>query len=293
MVDSAIDTATRPRRTIQTAATSRPSIQISLNCGRGRRSSPRPTTGWGSWAWRRRAADGARACWQQEASATVCNTLSWPRRCIRHRRRAQVITSASAPAGPALRPDRRAGARHRGGDAVDPSRPGRFPTPDPGVVTVTNAANPGGRVFRARRGVPTTSRGRWGLVSGSSYSAATSAAGRPGARTRPARPKSNDWSRPRPAGSRLRDLARGAVHHACAFLSAAAARSRCRPARPRPARFHPDRAASPSPPGPSSAAAPRSSTSLFGADGWTPRAEGERRLRPSQRLLCGGIGRRP
>jgi subtilisin family serine protease len=112
-----------------------------------------------------------RACWQQETSATICNTLSLAEAlhfAIEHD--AQVINlSLSGP------PDLLLGklidvALARGivvVGAVDPSLAGGgFPASHPGVVAVSMSAAPG-------RDVPTTQPGgRWALVSGSSYSAA-------------------------------------------------------------------------------------------------------------------------
>jgi hypothetical protein len=120
-----------------------------------------------------------RACWQQGPSATLCNTLSLAEAlhfAIEHD--AQVINlSLSGP--PDLLLSRLIDAALARGivvvSAVDPSLAGGgFPASHRGVVAVTDAAIPGrGAVSAPGRDVPTTQPGgRWGLVSGSSYSAA-------------------------------------------------------------------------------------------------------------------------
>ena len=120
-----------------------------------------------------------RACWQQEALETLCNTLSLAEAlhfAIEHN--AQVINlSLSGP------PDLLLGklldvALARGivvVGAVDATLAGGgFPASHPGVVAVANGGNGGRGIFLAPgRDVPTTlPGGRWALVSGSSYSAA-------------------------------------------------------------------------------------------------------------------------
>lgn len=120
-----------------------------------------------------------RACWQQETSETLCNTLSLAEAlhfAIEHN--AQVINlSLSGP------PDLLLGklldvALARGivvVGAVDPTlAAGGFPASHPGVVAVsTEERSLRGAYAAPGRDVPTTQPGgRWALVSGSSYSAA-------------------------------------------------------------------------------------------------------------------------
>ena len=120
-----------------------------------------------------------RACWQQGGSSTICNTLSLAEAlhfAIDHD--AQVINlSLSGP------PDQLLGglidaALARGivvVGATDPSLAGGgFPASHPGVVAVSNSEGAVRGAFVAPgRDVPTTEPGgRWGLVNGSSYSAA-------------------------------------------------------------------------------------------------------------------------
>ena len=120
-----------------------------------------------------------RACWQQDPASTVCDTLSLAKAmhfAVDHS--AQVINLSLA--GP---PDTLLGrlidvALARGivvVGAVDPALAGGgFPASHKGVVavTVSGTASPG--AFAAPgRDVPTTEPGgKWGLVNGSSYSAA-------------------------------------------------------------------------------------------------------------------------
>lgn len=120
-----------------------------------------------------------RACWQQDAAATVCNTLSLAEAlhfAIDHD--AQVINLSLSGPPDLLLAGLIDAALARGivvVGAVDPNLAGGgFPASHAGVVAVTNAATPGRGAFSAPgRDVPTTQPGgRWGLVSGSSYSAA-------------------------------------------------------------------------------------------------------------------------
>jgi subtilisin family serine protease len=120
-----------------------------------------------------------RACWQQKASATICNTFGLAEAlhfAIEHD--AQVINlSLSGP------PDLLLGKLIDVGlargivvvGAVDPTLAGGgFPASHPGVVAVSSESSgrPGTYVAPGRD-VPTTQPGaRWALVSGSSYSAA-------------------------------------------------------------------------------------------------------------------------
>ena len=112
-----------------------------------------------------------RACWQQEASETICNTLSLAEAlhfAIEHN--AQVINLSLSGPSDLLLGKLIDVALARGivvVGAVDSSlMGGGFPASHPGVVAVSTNAAPG-------RDVPTTQPGaRWALVSGSSYSAA-------------------------------------------------------------------------------------------------------------------------
>jgi hypothetical protein len=120
-----------------------------------------------------------RACWQQEASATVCNTLSLAEALhFAIDNDAQVINLSLSGPPDLLLSGLIDAALARGivvVSAVDPNLAGGgFPASHPGVVAVTNAANPGrGAVSAPGDNVPTTQPGgRWGLVSGSSYAAA-------------------------------------------------------------------------------------------------------------------------
>lgn len=120
-----------------------------------------------------------RACWQQDPNATLCDTLSLAKAvhyAVDHS--AQVINLSLA--GP---PDMLLGrlldvAMARGivvVTAVDPNLPGGgFPASHKGVVAVTLTGSPApGAVAAPGRDIPTTEPGgRWGLVNGSSYSAA-------------------------------------------------------------------------------------------------------------------------
>jgi hypothetical protein len=120
-----------------------------------------------------------RACWQQGGASTICNTLSLAEAlhfAIDHD--AQVINlSLSGP------PDQLLGglidaALARGIVVVGAADPnlagGGFPASHPGVVAVSNSDGAVRGAFVAPgRDVPTTEPGgRWGLVNGSSYSAA-------------------------------------------------------------------------------------------------------------------------
>ncbi len=121
-----------------------------------------------------------RACWQQDPNVTLCDTLGLAKAvhyAVDHS--AQVINLSLA--GP---PDMLLGrlidvALSRGivvVSAVDPNLAGGgFPASHKGVVAVTlsgGAATPG-EVGAPGRDIPTTEPGgRWGLVNGSSYSAA-------------------------------------------------------------------------------------------------------------------------
>jgi len=120
-----------------------------------------------------------RACWQQDASATVCNTLSLAEALhFAIDNDAQVINLSLSGPPDLLLSGLIDAALARGivvVSAVDPNLAGGgFPASHPGVVAVTNAASPGrGVVSAPGRDVPTTQPGgRWGLVSGSSYAAA-------------------------------------------------------------------------------------------------------------------------
>jgi len=121
-----------------------------------------------------------RACWQQDPNATLCDTLSLAKAvhyAVDHS--AQVINLSLA--GP---PDMLLGrlidvALARGivvVSAVDPNMAGGgFPASHKGVVavTLTGGVPTPGSVAAPGRDIPTTEPGgRWGLVNGSSYSAA-------------------------------------------------------------------------------------------------------------------------
>jgi hypothetical protein len=99
-----------------------------------------------------------RACWQQEASETLCNTLSLAEAlhfAIEHNAQVGKLIDVAVARGIVVV------------GAVDPNLAGGgFPASHRGVVAVSMSAAPG-------RDVPTTQPGaRWALVSGSSYSAA-------------------------------------------------------------------------------------------------------------------------
>jgi len=122
----------------------------------------------------------ARACWQRSAAETTCDTLSLAKALsFAIERNAQVINLSLG--GPpnlllgrlidvALERDAVVVA------AVDPALPGGgFPASYKGVVAVTNGGGgPPGAISAPGRDVPTTEPGGgFGLVSGSSYSAAS------------------------------------------------------------------------------------------------------------------------
>ena len=120
-----------------------------------------------------------RACWQQGGASTICNTLSLAEALhFAIDNDAQVINlSLSGP------PDQLLGglidaALARGIVVVGAADPklagGGFPASHPGVVAVSNSEGAVRGAFVAPgRDVPTTEPGgRWGLVNGSSYSAA-------------------------------------------------------------------------------------------------------------------------
>jgi hypothetical protein len=121
-----------------------------------------------------------RACWQQDTTATVCDTLSLAKAMhFAVDQRAQVINMSLA--GP---PDMLLGklidsALSRGIVVVGAADPnlarGGFPASHPGVVAVSVSGGPvmPGTVAAPGRNVPTTQPGgHFGLVNGSSYSAA-------------------------------------------------------------------------------------------------------------------------
>lgn len=121
-----------------------------------------------------------RACWQQDTTSTVCDTLSLAKAMhFAVDQRAQVINMSLA--GP---PDILLGklidsALARGIVVVGAADPnlarGGFPASHPGVVAVTlsGATAAPGTFAAPGRDVPTTQPGgRYGLVNGSSYSAA-------------------------------------------------------------------------------------------------------------------------
>ena len=124
---------------------------------------------------------GLRACWQQSAAATVCDTLSLAKAllfAIDHRARV-INMSLSGPRDMLLGRLVDIGLT-RGQKVVaafDPGVPdGGFPASQPGVIAVGYANSPGlpPRVFLAPgHGIPTTAPGGgWTLVDGTSYAAA-------------------------------------------------------------------------------------------------------------------------
>jgi hypothetical protein len=177
-----------------------------------------------------------RACWQQETSATVCNTLSLAEALhFAIENDAQVINLSLSGPPDLLLASLIDAALARGivvVGAVDPSLVGGgFPASHPGVVAVTNAANPARGAFSAPgRDVPTTQPGaRWGLVSGSSYSAAHVSGLAALVRQRSPRGRSPLTLVAAQAGAvdACATLARTApLSHACASSSAAAAPAR-------------------------------------------------------------------
>jgi subtilisin family serine protease len=119
-----------------------------------------------------------RACWQQEAQGTICDTLSLAKAvhfAIDHS--AQVI-NLSLAGPPDLLLGRLIDAAVARGivvvGAVDPNLArGGFPASHPGVVAVASGGTAPGVYVAPGHDVPTTQvGGRWALVSGSSYSAA-------------------------------------------------------------------------------------------------------------------------
>ena len=124
---------------------------------------------------------GLRACWQQSAAATVCDTLSLAKAlqfAIDHRARV-INMSLSGPRDMLLGRlvDIGLARGQKVVAAFDPNVPdGGFPASQPGVIAVGNVNSPGlpQRVFLAPgRGIPTTAPGGgWTLVDGTSYAAA-------------------------------------------------------------------------------------------------------------------------
>lgn len=124
---------------------------------------------------------GLRACWQQSAAATVCDTLSLAKAlqfAIDHRVRV-INMSLSGPHDMLLGRlvDIGLARGQKVVAAFDPNVPdGGFPASQPGVIAVSNASSPAlpARVFLAPgRGIPTTAPGGgWTLVDGTSYAAA-------------------------------------------------------------------------------------------------------------------------
>ena len=171
-----------------------------------------------------------RACWQQETSATVCNTLSLAEALhFAIENGAQVINLSLAGPPDLLLAGLIDAALARGIVVVSAADPnlagGGFPASHPGVVAVTSAANPVPGAFSAPgRDVPTTQPGgRWGLVSGSSYSAAHVS----GQRSPRGRSPLMLVAAPAGAVDACATLARTApLSHACASSSAAAAPAR-------------------------------------------------------------------
>ena len=122
-----------------------------------------------------------RACWQADAAATVCDTLSLARAlhyAIDHN--AQVINLSLAGPKDIILGRLLDAALARGTTVVgafDPAQSdGGFPASHPGVIAVTDdaaLASAAGAFLAPGRDVPTTQPGgRWFLVNGSSYAAA-------------------------------------------------------------------------------------------------------------------------
>ena len=124
---------------------------------------------------------GLRACWQQSATATVCDTLSLAKAlqfAIDHRARV-INMSLSGPRDMLLGRlvDIGLARGQKVVAAFDPSAAdGGFPASQPGVIAVANTNSTGlpPRVFLAPgRDIPTASPGGgWTLVDGTSYAAA-------------------------------------------------------------------------------------------------------------------------
>ena len=148
-------------------------------------SRPRPTTGSGSPASRRRSKLlGLRACWQLEgpAASTFCDTLEpgqgallCRREPARRHQHELERTRCQACYGPFW--ELRLAAGPWSSVQFDPRLPGGgFPASMPGVIAVSDASVAGsrGNVYIAPgRGVPTTQPGgRWFIVNGSSFAAA-------------------------------------------------------------------------------------------------------------------------
>ena len=124
---------------------------------------------------------GLRACWQQSASATVCDTLSLAKAlqfAIDHRARV-INMSLSGPRDMLLGRlvDIGLARGQKVVAAFDPAAPdGGFPASQPGVIAVANLNEAGmpSRVYLAPgHDIPTTAPGGgWTLVDGTSYAAA-------------------------------------------------------------------------------------------------------------------------
>lgn len=119
-----------------------------------------------------------RACWQRDADATLCDTLSLAK-ALHYAvdQRAQVI-NLSLGGPPNLLLGRLIDAATARGvvvvGAVDPAQAGGgFPASHKGVVAVTSEGGAPGPYAAPGRDIPTTQPGgKFGLVSGSSYAAA-------------------------------------------------------------------------------------------------------------------------
>jgi subtilisin family serine protease len=124
---------------------------------------------------------GLRACWEQSAQTTVCDSLSLAKALHAAVDRGAKVVNMSLGGPRDLLLERLLGAAlNRGVTVVAATDPGRvgggFPASHAGVIAVSDSASgrPAERAYVAPgRGVPTaTGKGGWGIVSGSSYAAA-------------------------------------------------------------------------------------------------------------------------
>ena len=173
---------------------------------------------------------GLRACWQQSATATVCDTLSLAKAlqfAIDHRARV-INMSLSGPRDMLLGRlvDIGLARGQKVVAAFDPGAPdGGFPASQPGVIAVADSGSPPlpQRVFLAPgRGIPTTAPGGgWTLVDGTSYAAAHVSG------------LLALMNERQPAGANALVRARGGSLDACASLTAANHLCSCDCAEPR------------------------------------------------------------
>lgn len=173
---------------------------------------------------------GLRACWQQSAAATVCDTLSLAKAlqfAIDHRARV-INMSLSGPRDMLLGRlvDIGLARGQKVVAAFDPgTADGGFPASQPGVIAVGNLNSPGlpQRVYLAPgHGIPTTAPGGgWTLVDGTSYAAAHVSG------------LLALMNERQPAGANALVRARGGSLDACASLTAANHMCSCDCAEPR------------------------------------------------------------